>query len=108
MERHPVSDAYAYGGDLVLAPAAVGQLRLIGPGDPDTDPVRPALGRDVEAGEGADGPFLEVEHEAPHVLPARPQVEHGIDHALAWAMVGVLAAAARDMDGKAQGLQQIC
>src|SRR5207302_9635998 len=40
VERHPVADADADGGDLVLAPR---------PGHPDADPARPALGGHVEA-----------------------------------------------------------
>ena len=35
------------------------------------------------------------------------QVEHGVDHALAGAVIGVLPAAARDVDGKAHGLQEV-
>src|SRR5437868_6727094 len=51
VERDPVADADADGGDLVLAPR---------PGHPDADPARPALGGHVEAGEAADRPVLEI------------------------------------------------
>src|SRR5437660_6695999 len=77
VERHPMADAHADGGDLVLAPRS---------GHPDADPARPALGGDVEAGQRTDGPVLEVGHEAADVLPALPEVEHHIDHALARAV----------------------
>ena len=91
VERHPVADAHADGGDLVLARSAVGQSRLVGTDHPDTDPAGAPLGRDAEAGEGADGPFLEVGHEAPHILAAaragrawhRPRAGPGRDRCIA-------------------------
>ena len=107
VERHPVADAHADGGDLVLARAAVEQRRLVGPRHPDADPAGAALGGDREAGQRPDRPFLEVGDEAPHVLAARPEVEHDVDHPLAGAVVGVLAAAAGDVDREAHRLQQV-
>ena len=65
----------AEGGDLVLAAAAAG--------DPDADPAVAPLAPDVEAGEGADDPFLEVVDEAAQVRSAPLQVEHDIGHPLA-------------------------
>src|SRR6185312_3231696 len=52
VEGHPLPDAHPDGGDLVLPPAA--------PVDPDADPARAPLAADIEAGEGADDPFLEI------------------------------------------------
>ena len=107
VEGHPVSYADADGGDLVFARAAVGQRRFVRPHDPDADAAFPPFGLDVEAAQRADRPFLEVGNVTPYVLAARPKVEHHISHPLAGAVIGVLAAAARDMDRKAGGLKQI-
>ena len=107
VEGDPVADAHADRGDLVFTWAAIRQFGLVRPHHPDTDPARAALGGDVEAGQGTDRPFLEVVDVAPHVLPPGPQVEHDVGHALAGPVIGVLAAAARDMDRKAHRLEQV-
>src|SRR5579871_4637518 len=82
VERNPVADAHADRRDLVL-PAILAH-------HPDADPAVAALAAYVEAGEGADYPALEVGHVASHVLPALAQVEHGVGHALAGPVIGVL------------------
>ena len=46
---------------------------------------------------------LQVLDVASEILAALPQVEHDIGDALAWAVIGVLAAAAGVVDGKAVG-----
>jgi hypothetical protein len=94
-----VTDAHADRRDLVLASVAARH--------PDADPALAPLGAHVEAGEGADGPVLEIGHEAADVLLAGAQVEHGIDHPLARPMIGVLPAAPCDMNRKAHRLQQV-
>ena len=78
MQADPALHPDADGGDLVLAAGA-----LVGAAHPHADPVLPALAGDVEGGERADQPFLEVGHEAAHVAAAPPEVEHHIGDALA-------------------------
>ena len=77
---------------------AVGEARFVGARHPDADPAIAPFCRHGEAGEGADGPFLEVGDETPHVLSARPEIQHRVDHTLSGAMVGVLPAAPRVVD----------
>ena len=73
-------------------------------GDPDADTAVAPFAADVEAGEGADNPFLEVVDKAAEVRRAPLQVEHDIGHPLARPVIGVLAAAAAGVDREAVGL----
>jgi hypothetical protein len=61
-----VANTHADGRDLVLAPA--------GPRDPDADPAGPALAPDIETGERADDPLLQVLHVAAQIGSAALQV----------------------------------
>ena len=62
VEGDPVPDAYADRRDLVLAAAAAV--------DPDTDPSLASFAFDIEGGERANHPFLQVVHEATHIRAA--------------------------------------
>src|SRR5690242_2843252 len=95
----PLAHAYANGGDLALAPAAVV--------DPDADLPSAPLALQIEAREGADHPLLEAGDEAAHVAGAVLQVEQHIGHALAGPVIGVLPAAARSMNRERSGLEQV-
>ena len=66
---------------------------LVGPPNPDADPVLAPLAGDVERRQGADDPFLERGDEAAQVRAAALEVEHHIDHPLAGPVIGELAAA---------------
>src|SRR3546814_15314355 len=61
--------------DLVARP-------LVRAGDPDADAARAPFTGHVEASEGADHPFLEVDHEAAHIAAAVAQIQHGVADAL--------------------------
>ena len=97
MQRHPVPDANADGGNLVLAAFA-----LVGPPHPYADPVVAAFAAHRQARERADDPVLDGGDEAAHVRRAPPEVEHDVADALAGAVIGELAAAAGDMDREAR------
>src|SRR5947207_247899 len=97
VERHPVANANADGGDLVLASAAR---------HPDADAVRSALALHAEFRKRTDQPFFQIADERAHVRFAALEVEHEIDHALAGAVIGELSAATRLEHGKT-GIEQI-
>ena len=87
--------------------AAILSSRAAAPVHPDADPAGAALAPDIEAGEGADDPFLKVMDIAAQVRPARPQIDHGIGDPLARPVIGELAAAAGAVDREAAWLQQV-
>src|SRR5215212_538515 len=62
--RYPAADSDPDGGDLVFRRDA-----LVGPADPDADPVLAPLAADVELGERPDQPGLECCHVAAQVRP---------------------------------------
>src|SRR5262245_65667954 len=97
VEGDPAPYPDADGGDLVLPPTAAVH--------PDADSSCLPLAPDVEPGKGADHPFLEIVDIAPQVGPAWPQVEHGIGHALARPVIGVLSAPPGPIDREASRLQ---
>jgi hypothetical protein len=57
--------------------------------------------------ERADEPFLEIMHEAAHIVGALAQVEHHVAHALPRSVIGELSAATGRIDGKAIGREKI-
>ena len=103
VEGHPVPHAHADGGNLVLAQR---QSQIV-PRHPDADPALAALAGHVEAGEGADHPFLQRVNIAAQIGVAPPQIEHGIDDALARPVIGVLAAATGLIDRETVRRQQV-
>src|SRR5690606_26768891 len=96
VEGHPFGDAHADGGDLVLPENA-----LVRPLDPDADAAIAALAGDVVRSQRLDHPRFEALHQAADITTALRQVQHDIGHALAWAVIGILPAPARVIDGKA-------
>ena len=99
VQRDPMADAHADRGDLAFAAAA-----FI---DPDADTTRATLAFDIKPGEGADKPFLEVMNIGSDVAAPRLQVQHHISDALAWPVIGELAAAPGTMNREETGLDQI-
>src|SRR5580692_11503424 len=93
VQRHPALDANADCRDLVLV-----SLALVRPPHPHADAVAAALAAHVESGERADDPFLDGGDEAAHVRRTALEIEHDITDALAGAVIGELAAAARDVN----------
>src|SRR5690606_9513875 len=89
VEGDPAAHPHADGGNLVLAPVM---------GDPDADPSCAPLALQVEAGEGADDPFLQIMDIAPDVLAAVLEVQHRISHPLAGPVIGVLPTPAGGVD----------
>ena len=69
---------------------------------PHPDPILAAFARHGEDGERADDPFLDGGDEAAHVRRAAFEIEHHVADPLSGAVIGELAAAARDMDRKAR------
>ena len=57
--------------------------------------------------ERADDPALEIGNELGHVAAALAQIEHHVRHALAWPVIGELAAAPGLKHRKAIGVEQI-
>ncbi len=88
VQRDPMRDADADGGDLVLVAFA-----FFRPAHPDADAVLAPLAAHVEAAKRADDPFLQRGHVAAHVRETPLQVEHHIGHALARPVIGHLPAA---------------
>jgi len=82
-------------------------MAAIFPLNPDADAALAALAVHREGGQGADDPFLQVGHKAAHVRAAALEVQHDVDHPLAGAVVGELAAAPAPVDREAVGLQQV-
>ena len=99
VKRDPAPQPNADRGDLVFGAP---QAALVGPRDPDADAVLAPLAANIEAGERRDHPGLERRDEGADILAPALQVEHHIGNALAGAMIGELAAAARPVDGKAR------
>jgi hypothetical protein len=99
VEGYPAAQAHADGGDLVLAAGAAI--------DPDTDPPVAGAGLNTELGSRTDQPALQRLDEGAHIAAAPRQVQHDIGHALARPVIGVFAAAARLIDGKAVRHQQV-
>src|SRR5450631_2871802 len=97
VQRHPALDADPDGGDLVLV-----SIALVRPPHPHADAVVAPLAVYIESGKRADDPFLDGGDESAHVRRTALEIEHDIADALAGAVIGELAAAARGMDGKSR------
>ena len=97
VERNPALDPDADRRDLVLASDA-----FVRPLHPDADSILAPLAGYAERRERADDPFFERGDEPAHIRAAALEVEHDIDHPLAGAVIGELAAAPGRMDGKAR------
>ncbi len=102
VKADPLAQLDADRGDLVLARPA-GALAL----DPDADPAVTHFAGHVEGGQGLDDPGLQRRHERAHVAAALGQVQHHIDHPLAGAVIGELAAAAALEHREAVGGDQV-
>ena len=100
VQRRPAPHAHADGGDLVLGRFAQRRRRLVGPRDPDADPVLARLADDVERLQRLDQPAFERGHIGAHVGPAALEVEHDISDPLPGSVIGELAAASGAMDRK--------
>jgi hypothetical protein len=87
VERDPLAHPDADCRDLVFR--ACGLFR---PAHPHADTVLAPFCLDVEPVERGDQPVFQAGDEGTHVLAAPGQVEHDVGHALAGAVIGVLAA----------------
>src|SRR6185295_18520835 len=89
VQADPASQPDADRGDLVLMARAA-----FGPRDPHADTFLAPLPAHIEVRERADEPFLKRRNVAAYIRRAALEVQHEVDHALARAVIGELAAAA--------------
>ena len=73
----------------------------VGARDPDADAARADFAGNIEFCQRGDDPPFQLSHETAHIAAALAHVEHDVDHALTGAMIGILPAAFRFIDGKA-------
>src|SRR5439155_21150548 len=98
MHRDPTSNPHANRADLRIHPIVF---------NPNSDPARNTISRDIKAIERIDHPALERMDEAADILAALLQVEHNVANALAGTMIGIASAAPGNIDRKALRIGQL-
>src|ERR1700751_1924727 len=85
VQCHPTLYANADRGNLILK-----TWPFVGAVHPDADPIAPPLAAYVETGERANEPFFQRGNKAAHIGRAPLEIEHPIDDALVWSVIGEL------------------
>ena len=107
MEADPFAQPNANCRNLVLGLFPIRHQRFVVPLYPDADAAVADVASDVELIQRQDHPAFQLTHKAAHVAPSFGNIQHDIDHALTWPVIGVLPAAFAGVDRETVGIGQI-